>query len=350
MKKTRISDVDMKTRMEMGIAILPGLWMVIWYMRVAGVIPIKIGTIVLILLSVGVGGAFCVKYRELSTLSLPALGALLWLGTRWMHLGWRHLERWILLPLARIFQDGLYMLFNIGSFWLVQGIVAFFICAIAVWIYFKSRLQLQRLEYLGLGVLVVITLSHAAILYVFLATFLMSTVWPLFFLPMLISFVCLFLITICGLWLARLNMLKASLLVKICEPIWIAWILRPLQAWEFYFFRALDSHLTLGSLVLLALPALSFMVIIPLGLLGSRSKARQIRWLILPSALTLGIIQVLDAIMSQSTVAEMPLNAWQLKSLLALQIWVPMLIVAGSLSTQANMHLESTAEEYKVSA
>ena len=66
---------------QVGLAILPGLWIAIWQSDVLGQVYGLVGSIVLAAIGSGIIGFSLVTERRLATWSLPSVGALVWL--RW---------------------------------------------------------------------------------------------------------------------------------------------------------------------------------------------------------------------------------------------------------------------------
>ncbi len=324
-------NTDIEIRAKVSVAVLPGLFAVIWHLQITDLIPLGHKTILLLLLSFCIGGMFCVKDRKLSVWSFPSLGALLWLGGIWLPEVWQRWGRkgwgWII----ESFYSGFYSIAHVDPFWFFNIAVAILMILITVWIYLQFQLQLQRHEYMGIGLLGLVTLIYTVSLCI-----LTPIAWSFLFLQMTMNFIFLLMITIIGLQFTRHDTLKAALLVAVCEPLWIMMILRLLPP-DMYLFPVGNSHMNISVLLMLILPPLSFIVVIPFGLLLTHSKQKQIVWLILSSALTLSTLLIVAVSSSQETVIEIPFDFWALKSLLALQIWTPILTIAGSLYDQKKL-------------
>lgn len=318
---------NISAKLKAGFAVVPGLWIVIWYTQTPKPISVELGTIILLVISLSIGGVFCAKECKLSPWGMPALGALFWLGAIWLPEAWHRFGRrgwgWF----VESFYRGFYDLFNTDPFWFFQILAALCIVLILIWIFLRSRLRLHSLEYFGISLFGLVTICYSASLYTFA-----SKVWPLFFLQIVVNFTGLSLIVILGLKLARYDSLKAMLLVTVCEPLCSLMILRPLPFYVYPSEYFANAHLTISSSAILMLPIVSFIVVIPLMLLISHTTQKQTCWLILLSALTFGAMHALNIFMSQGIAIETPFNSWVLNSLLILQIWMPMLIIAGSLS------------------
>jgi hypothetical protein len=321
--KNPMGDKSLKS----AIAVLPGLCIVLWYLEFAKFVSIEIFSIVLIFLCLSVVFAFASQDQPIREKGYPSMGALLWLMGIWLPQAWLHLGKGVWYWIVEEFYNGFYSLFEMPATWSFYGIVVLFVLLIGAWTYRGVRLRLTGYERRGLGLLGLLT-AFNVVSYACLSKF------TLLLLPLLaLNFLCLFLITILGLRLARYNSLSARLWVTVCEPAWVVVILRSLPA-ETYLFWSLDVQPSIEFLALLILPILSFLIIIPIGLLSISSQRSQGRWILLASALTLFVLRIIGFSIERHYSIQFPFDWWLIKNLTALQIWMPIWIIAGPLRVQ----------------
>ncbi len=160
---------------------------------------------------------------------------------------------------------------------------------------------------------------------------LIGTIW--------ITLVLLLLPVTFALQLAKTYGPQASLLVVAFEPAWIEMLFNPAQILGALYFKLLRAPPVDTSLypsldaainIVNVLPIVSFLLIIPAGLLLFRSGKLQLWWSVLLSAITFAailavLIQTLDLV---RTVFEYSPLAYAMFGVFIIQSWIPLLMVA----------------------
>jgi hypothetical protein len=159
--------------------------------------------------------------------------------------------------------------------------------------------------------------------FLFLLTSLSDSTWLSFgsLSTGMVSFITLVVSSALSLLLARRDGLTAGLLIAVCEPAWVYVFLNPLNS-HGYAHEFPQLHWVF--LLLSVLPLLCFLVIIPIGVLRSRSRRNQARWLLWPTLLTLLGISIIRYAAVQSV---MSFQFFLRQNLIVLQLWLPLLWV-----------------------
>lgn len=314
-ENTRGSPVQQQPWSRIGLGVLPELWIVFHQCRPVDWISIEVSSIVLLLISLSVIGIGYALDHRLSSWSLPALGALLWIGGEWS---------WRLHPIQVGVVAALYELpFEVSPrihFWvLLSGYLTILVLIPCLAFYLahkKSGLHIPRSGWWILGLLILVGLIHIC-LYTFPHPWLSSrTVFKISF---ILTFVAV------GPLLGEKGV-AAALFVVCCEPLWIESFLNPTHTVLAHQLESPDTILNLASILLSVLPALTFLIVIPFGMLRSRSERQQKWWLLLPSACAFAVIEIVRCIALQNTPDRYTAKTWLWVVLAAIQLWLPILL------------------------
>lgn len=320
-------------RVSVAITALPGLWIIGWYLGLEKYMSVQVFSICLILICLGVVCAVASKDHLFNEEGYPAIGALLWLIGIWLPEVWHRLGRGVWSQIIETFYSEFYSLFGVSPTWFFLGTVVLLILLVGAGAFLSARLYLTQLERRGLSLLGFLTVFNVVSL-TFLSKFML-----LFLDLFAFNCLCLLLATILGLRLARRNRLLAGLWVIMCQPLWIVMILRALPSTTYLWPHSVQ--LSIESFIILLLPILNCLIIIPVSLLSRSAQGPQVRWIILGSALTLLVIRMVGFSIEKDMSFLFPFDWWLIKNLTALQIWMPTLIIAGSLKGQEDTLVDS---------
>ena len=320
------------------LAVLPGVWLVLQQsIHSTETLFSKLALFVsTTLISVGIVLTSILIERRFSSWCLPALGSLLW--KIWDTKGFlSYAQRAKLIgPLNRItdFWDQILTVRSLSVLLLLAAGVAMLVAIVGsglllYWVYRQFRKGKTWLVWVFVGLLAVVSvviqsLSHLYRWYVTGA--LLDSLF--FFLPLLTVPVAL------GLVVAKTEGVAASLVAVACEPVWIDMLYSPRGAINTQLMRLHGTSdvqgLEVALLVLAYLPHLSFLVVIPAGLLRARSENARLRWLVVPSCLTLVAVVVTRALALEGTEFAYTSVEWVRSSLYVIQLAIPLLL-AGTL-------------------
>jgi hypothetical protein len=129
---------------------------------------------------------------------------------------------------------------------------------------------------------------------------------------------------------ARRYGLAACLLVVACEPLGIDLLVTP-QHITFYDLMRNSSYyhlelftFDLSPIVLAYAYFFLFLVVLPIGLLRSRTRREQLAWLLIPSFMTLTLINIVPGTVLQGTNYTYSLAQWFQVAFGVLVLWIPL--------------------------
>jgi hypothetical protein len=131
-----------------------------------------------------------------------------------------------------------------------------------------------------------------------------------------------------GLRFSQVDGIGGSLLVASCVPVWYNVLPDHLHTIQEYAYRTPDVKFQIALLVLFYLPFLSFLIVIPIGVLRSCSKRTQTWWLLLPSFLTLTSLVLVRGIVLMDTPNEYSFTWWLRGGLTIVELWLPLSLTA----------------------
>ncbi len=313
---------------KVGLSILPGVWLILQQdTEILSPVPRVVYTFAItIAIVVGITMASLIVERRIATWCLPALGALLWKADNTMA-DLRYADRLGLIGPSKTIRDQYFtqanapILSSISCLLTIALVTAIaLLCVFALyWSYRKFRSGVPRLSLWLLCFMVVDTIAVA------------------YLSPYRIFLVDLFVLLVpiaAGLYWAEKNGWTAVMWVVACEPLWIDMLFgrKGVLYYELYEVGGGISPqaggLEAAVFALSYLSLLCFLVVMPVGVLRSRSKRGQLGWLLLPSFLTLITVNAIPGFALRGTTSEYTLAGWLGWSLAAILLWLSLLLAA----------------------
>jgi hypothetical protein len=319
-----------KSWAKVGLAILPGLWIAFCQSEILIQFYRQTCFVVLAIVALGILGSTLITKRRLTAWSLTSLGALFWVGWKWI---WWLLSarspntRWILGLYERI---GIFFYrrfgINIGlPSWI--AFLALSVCSI-YFAYKKSGLRASRLGWGLLSFAVLVTMTHICI-------DILPHPWLSF--GMVLGLSLLFMSVIIGFPLSKREGIATGLFIVACEVTsFDMMFLNFLHIIRVYVHESPNIRLELALFILSYLPVICFLIIIPIGVLRSRTEQGQKWWLLLPSLLTLVGINVVRGLALQGTPNEYTVSIWLHYGRYILQLWLPLLLATALYARQGS--------------
>ncbi len=326
------------------LAILPGLWITVWQSEIFNQFPREIGSAILVVIALGVIRINLVTERRLAAWSLPALGGLLWAGWEWLR--WLINTRSLWVPWYFRFHARFGPLYaRLGGIDPVLPVWFVFLAVLILGTYLSYKKSGLRVSWSGWGVL-----GLSGLVFVAWGRFIFPAHW--LSAGIALSLLLLLASVAWGFPLSKREGLAAGLLVIVCQPVAFDMLLfNFLHIIRVYAYDSPDNmRLRLTLFVLSILPFLCFLVIIPIGVLRSRSRQSQQWWLLLASLITLTSMIVVRSLTLQGTPNAFSLDDLIRYGLGTLQLWLPILFMTVSYlhslgAPQVSVtHLEHTPE------
>lgn len=307
---------------KVGLAILPGLFTVgvrsglfrqVFGWRIQRALEQNDLIPVYIVLGIVIAGF--ILERRLAVWSFPALGLLLFEALGWP---WE----WIFTTFVAPFADPRNRFWQIAPPILKLAILAAIAALAVYWVYKQHGLHIPRLGQVLLGLMILVTVSHAIIGAI---TDRSPNKWTalLALLPLQLWWMGLILSPIAiGLPLARRNGLLAGLIVVAAEFVLVDGILDPDYAILIW------TSNQKAEIVLSCLPALFFLVASPIWVLRSRSTNGRVSGLLLPAFIALVSADVIRSIVLRGTPAGYSMDMWLTRGVATAQILITSALVA----------------------
>lgn len=316
--------VSPKSWTKVGLAILPGLWVILCQSEISVEIYKQSCFIVLAVVSLGILGCALTRKHSLTAWSLTSLGALLWVGWKWV---WGLLSarsqnaRWLFGLYERI---GIFFYDQFGINIGLPTWIAFLTLSVCSIYFAHKKFGLQASSRLNRGLFIFTGLATITHIYLDI----LPNPWLSFGLVLGISL--LFLSVIIGFPLAKREGVAAGLFVVTCGVTsFDMMFLNFLHIIRVYAHESPNLQLELLLFILSYLPPIGFLIITPIGVLRSRTEQGQKWWLLLPSFLTLVVINVLRGLALQDTPSEYTVSVWLQYGRYALQLWLPLLLATA---------------------
>ncbi|MCK4450596.1 MAG: hypothetical protein KAX26_08390 [Anaerolineae bacterium] len=308
---------------KVGLAILPGLFIVGtrsgFFRRVFGLenwLALGQHDLIPVYIALGIVVAGLIVERRIAAWSLPALGMFLFGAPK------------CLFTLLARFGNPRSPFWQVVPPYLMSAVLAA-IAALAAYRVFKQHgLHIPRSGWVLLGLMILVGMAGAIVGAI---TDRSPDKWMAFAanLPLQLWLTGLLLLSIAiGLPLARRNGVLVGLILVAFEFVLVDEILDPTYSVGFWAYWEPSAILDKAKIVLSYLPALFFLVVIPIWVFRSRSTRGRVLGLLLPPFVALVSTDVIESIALQDTSGEYSMGSWLTHGVSTAQLLLPLALAA----------------------
>ena len=309
---------------KIALVISTALWVVFCQSGILGEVSKEITLVVSVIIAVITVWLNTNLERRLTAWSLSFFGVLFWVGWEWIWT-WSKANRHIVWAWGYDFYDWFYNLFGANPSFLLWITCMVLTVSFPYLVWRKLGLRMTRLGWKILGVLILAVLVNIVF---FNHLFPWTSFFSVLMLSVLLTFIAI------GFPFAKYDGLTSGVFIAAFEPVWLEVFYKPLDVIRAYAHELSSTRLGMALFTLSFLPLVCFWIVVPIGVLRSRSAYRE-KWLLLPALLTLVGIEIARGIVLIGTYAEYSLMTWLRRSLIPIQLWLPLLLVVEVYTRQS---------------